>query len=156
MEYNQDWTPLTNQGLLDLFNYLGSYRSIMQFQISSRRENKRRNTRVIQIRFLRNVFRKQFCFIRCRRQHLRVVEQRRCSRFTCVENIIGSLPKVPRAKFLGSDGLFRFISICKFGSIKNSFAMIASLSELYFRFRFILLVQTKKVISRIYGSSTSC
>ena len=34
--------------------------------------------------------------------------------------------------------------------------MIISLSELYFRFRrFILLVQTKKVISMNYGSSTS-
>ena len=35
--------------------------------------------------------------------------------------------------------------------------MINSVSELYFRFRrFILLVQTKKVISIKYGSSTSC
>ena len=36
------------------------------------------------------------------------------------------------------------------------FAVITNLSELYFRFRrFILLVQTKKVISINYGSSTS-
>ena len=50
-----------------------------------------------------------------------------------------------RAKFLGSDGLFCFSSTCQFGSFKNPFAMITSLSELYFRFRrFILLVQTKK------------
>ena len=61
-----------------------------------------------------------------------------------------------RAKFLGSDGLFCFISICKFGSFKNPFATITSLSELYFRIRrFILLVQMKKVISMNYGSSTS-
>ena len=54
------------------------------------------------------------------------------------------------------DGLFCFISICKFGSFKNPFATITSLSELYFRIRrFILLVQTKKVISMNYGSSTS-
>ena len=60
-------------------------------------------------------------------------------------------------KFLGSDGLFCFSSICKFGSFKNPFATITSLSELYFRFRrFILLVQTKKVISMNYGSGTSC
>ena len=40
-------------------------------------------------------------------------------------------------------GIFCFISICKFGSLKNPFATITSLSELYFRFRrFILLVQT--------------
>ena len=38
-----------------------------------------------------------------------------------------------------------FISISKFGSFKNSFGMIISLSELYFRFKiFILLLQTKK------------
>ena len=49
-----------------------------------------------------------------------------------------------------------FISICKFGSFKNPFAMITSLSELYLRIRrFFSLVQTKKVISMNYGSSTS-
>ena len=38
-----------------------------------------------------------------------------------------------------------FISICKFGSFKNPFEMITSLSKLYFKFiRFILLVQIKK------------
>ena len=53
-----------------------------------------------------------------------------------------------RAKFLGSNGLFCFISICKFDSFKNPFATITSLPELYFRFRrFILLIQIKKVIS---------
>ena len=55
------------------------------------------------------------------------------------------------------DELFCFSKICKFGSFKNPFATITSLSELYFRFRrFILLVQTKKVISMNYGSSASC
>ena len=49
-----------------------------------------------------------------------------------------------------------FISICKPGSFKNPFATITSLSELSFRSRrFILLVQTKKVISMDYGSCTS-
>ena len=48
-----------------------------------------------------------------------------------------------------------FISICKFGSFKNPFARITSLSELYLRIRtFFSLVQTKKVISMNYGSST--
>ena len=43
---------------------------------------------------------------------------------------------------------FIFSSICKFGSLKNYLGMIASLPELYFRFRrFILPVQIKKVIS---------
>ena len=46
--------------------------------------------------------------------------------------------------------------MCNFGSFQKIFTTITSLSELYFRFwRFILLVQTKKVISMNYGSSTS-
>ena len=69
--------------------------------------------------------------------------------FTFVENIISNSPKVPRARFLGSNGLLCCIRICKF-------ATITSLSELYFRIRrFILSVQRKKVISMNDGSSTS-
>ena len=49
-----------------------------------------------------------------------------------------------------------FSSICKFDSFKNPFTTITSLPELYFRFRrFILLVQTKKVISMDYGNCAS-
>ena len=60
-----------------------------------------------------------------------------------VENTRNS-PKVSRAKFLGSDGIFCFSGICKFGSFKSPFATITSLSELYSRFRrFILLLQIK-------------
>ena len=48
-----------------------------------------------------------------------------------------------------------FISILNFGSFKNPFTKITSLSELSFKIKkFILLVQTKKVISMNYGSST--
>ena len=78
------------------------------------------------------------------------------SRFTFVENTISNSLKVRRAKFLGSDGLFCCITICKFGSFKNPFSTITSLSEVYFRIRrLILLVQTKKSDSMNYGSSTS-
>ena len=66
-------------------------------------------------------------------------------------------PKVQRAKFLESDGLFYFSSIYKFCSCKNTFIMITSLPELYVRFRrFILLVQMKKVIFMNNSSRTSC
>ena len=106
--------------------------------------------------FLEKFSGKQFCFIRCRRLHLRAIEYRRYSRFTFVKNTIGNSPKVLRAKFLGSDRLFHFISICKFGRFKNPFATTTSLSELYFRFRrTFLLVQMKKVISINYGSCAS-
>ena len=47
-----------------------------------------------------------------------------------------------------------FLAICQNSFV---FVIITSLSELYFRFRrFVLLTQTKKVISMNYGSSTSC
>ena len=73
-----------------------------------------------------------------------------------VENTISYLSKVMRAKFLGSNRLFCFNSIFKFGSFKNPFATISSLSELYFWIRrLILFMQTKKMISVNYGSSTS-
>ena len=66
------------------------------------------------------------------------------------------MPEITRAKFLGSNGLFSFIIICKFGSFNNRFATITSLSELYLRIiRFFSLVQTKKLTSMNYGSSTS-
>ena len=77
------------------------------------------------------------------------------NRFTFVENTIGNSPKVTRATFLRSNELFCFISICKFGSFKDPFATINSLSEIYFQSRFILLVQTKKVIFMSYGNSIS-
>ena len=62
-------------------------------------------TQVIKIGVFRKIFTKQFCFIRYRREHFWTVKQRRDSRFTFNENNIGNLPKVLRAKFLGSDGL---------------------------------------------------
>ena len=77
-------------------------------------------------------------------------------RYAFVENTVSNSPKVPRAKFLASDGHFCFIDIWKFGSFKNPLATITGLSELYFRIRrFIFLVQTKKVISMNYDSRTS-
>ena len=53
LEYNQDQTSLMNQGSLWHFNHLGSYGNIVQFHISSRRENRMpessRDTRFIKI-----------------------------------------------------------------------------------------------------------
>ena len=80
----------------------------------------------------------------------------RYSRLNIVEKTTCNSLKVSTAKCLGSDWLFCFITRCKSGSFRNLFETITSLSELYCRFRgFILLVQTKKVISMNYSSSTS-
>ena len=73
-----------------------------------------------------------------------------------MKSAISNSPKVWRAKFLRIDGLFCSFSIRKFGSLKNLFVTINSLPKLYFRFRrFILFIQTKKVISMNYGSGAS-
>ena len=56
------------------------------------------------------------------------IEWKRYNRFTFVENTISNLPKILRAKFLGRDGRFGFISMYKFGSFKHLFATITSLS----------------------------
>ena len=126
MEYC--WNAIRTRSLWQI-NCLGSYRNMMQFQINSRKQNRQRDTWIIKIRVLEKVFRKQFCFIKCRRQHLQVTELRSYSKFTFAENTNANLPEVLRTKFLGSDGLFCFISTCKFGSFKNPFAMTASLSQ---------------------------
>ena len=47
------------------------------------------------------------------------------------ENTISNLPEVTQAKCLGSDSLF--ISANRFGSSKNPFATISSVSEINFR-----------------------
>ena len=65
--------------------------------------------------------------------------------------------KVPIPSFLEKMDSFVLLAYASsFSSFKNPFATITSLSELYFRIRrFFSLVQTKKVISMNYGSSTS-
>ena len=69
----------------------------------------------------------------------------RYSRFNFVESTISNSPKVTRAKSLEHDRLLCFISVTKFGSFKNPFAIITSLSVFKLRCRrFILLVKGKK------------
>ena len=115
-------------------------------------EKKRgKETRVIKIRVLRVDFNEQRCFIQKRTtpDH----EKKRRDRFTFVENTITNSPNIARAKFLG---IIFFISISKFDSFKNSLVTISSLFDLGCRHRkFILLVQTKQVISMSYRSSPS-
>ena len=52
---------------------------------------------------------------------------KRYSRFTFHENTIGNSPKVLRAKFLGSDGLFCFTSVCKYASSAASRTLLHEL-----------------------------
>ena len=97
------------------------------------------------------IFSKQFWFARFRGKQLRAIKQRRERRFTFVESTIRNSTKVVWAKFLGRDKMYYF-NISKFDSYKKPFVTIASLPELYFIYRtFILLVQTKEVISMSYS-----
>ena len=71
------------------------------------------------------------------------------NRFTFAVNTISNLAKVIRAYFLGSDRLFYFISINKFGKFKDPFEMITSLSE------YDIYAGGKNKRSDFYGISTS-
>ena len=114
----------------------------MEFQISSRRETGLRDTSVIKVRVLKNSF-SNVALSDADNNAFGLPNRRG----TFVKETISNSAKVLRAEFLGKDTVFYSISICKFGSLKNPFATITSLSELYFRFRrFILSVQIKKVI----------
>ena len=66
---------------------------------------------------------------------------------------IADLPLL--CKFLESNRLFCFISMCKFGSFKNLSQRLLACLDFTLESRFILLLQTKKVISMNYSSSTS-
>ena len=82
-----------------------------------------------------------FCFIACRRKHLRTIKWRKNSRFNFAENTISNSQNATTVKFLRSHIIFGFFSINKFDSFKNLLATITSLPELHVRHRrYILLV----------------
>ena len=101
----------------------------MQFQISSRRENRQRDTRVIKIRVQRKIFSKQFCFIRCRRQHLRAGETMKVTNSkicVAINNSLKNIILISISRFIFNfllsiltnlpmftitQGTFRFVSI---------------------------------------------
>ena len=106
----------------------------------------------IKIRVIRNVFSKQLCFIWCTRQ---AVEWRRYSRFTFVKNTISNLPKVPTVKFLGSDRLFYFISICKFGRFQNPLSTLLTCLNFTLDSEVFSVGTNEKRDFYNYGSSTN-
>ena len=146
LKYNQDQTLLMNQGLYDLFNHLVSYRNMLS-QTSCRRKTGKEIPKSSRQEFLKKFLANNFTLSDTEGNTTRLLNRGGIADLTFY-----NLPNIQRAKFLGSDGLFCFISICKFGSFQNTFATIISLSELYLRFRtFILLVRSKKVVSINYS-----
>ena len=125
---------------------------MMQFQISSRRQTGKQIPQSSRLEFLEKFSGKNFALSGAEDNTSGPLNRGGIADLPFLRTLS---PKVMRAKFLGSNELFCFVGICKFGSFKNSFPTITSLSQLYFTIRrSILLVQTKKVIFMNYGSST--
>ena len=95
----------------------------MQFPVSSRRETGKEIPESSRLEFLEKFSANNFALSDAEDNTSRALNRGGNSRFTFAENTIGNSPKVPRTKFLGSDGLLCFLSICKFGSFKNPFSM---------------------------------
>ena len=134
-------------------NHIGSYRNIMQFQISPKRENSKETPKSSRLQFLEKFSANNFALSDAEDNTSGPLNRGGIADLPLLRTLLAIRQK-SKSQVSGSDELFCFISICKFGSFKNPLATIASLSELYFRFRrFILLVKTKKVISMNYGSS---
>ena len=116
----------------------------MQFQISSRRENRQRDTRVIKIRVQRKILSKKFALSDAEDNTSGPLNRGGIADLPLLRTLLAIRQKSREPSFWEvRDSCF--ISLCKFGSFKNPFAMITSLSELYLRIRrFFSLVQTKK------------
>ena len=127
----------------------------MQFQISSRRENRQRDPESSRLEFKEKFSGNNFALSDAEDNTSGLLNRGGIADLPLLRTLLAILQKSREPSFWEvMDSCF--ISICKFSSFKNPFAMITSLSELYLRIRrFFSLVQTKKVISMNYGSSTS-
>ena len=127
----------------------------MQFQISSRRENRQRDTRASRLEFEEKFSANNFALLDAEDSTSGPLNRGGIADLPLLRTLLAICQKSREPSFWEvMDSCF--ISICKFGSFKNPFATITSLSELYLRIRrFFSLVQTKKVISMNYCSSTS-
>ena len=134
--------------------YCGTCWNIMQFQINSRKVIRSRDIWVIRIRVLSEDSSK---FNSSDPEDNKSAPWNRgnIAGLTLMGSILAIWRNWRNPSFWG----FKepcFITISTFGSFKNSFTTISNLSELRFIHRmFILLVQTKEVISISYDSCTN-
>ena len=74
LEYNQDQTPLMNQGsLCDFLTISGVTQLLCSFRLVLEGKKDKDVADSSRLEFLK-VFSKEFCFIRCRRKHIRAVK----------------------------------------------------------------------------------
>ena len=136
--------PLTNQGSLWPFLILCSFRLFLEGKTGKEIPESWR------LQFLEKFSGSNFALPDAEGNTSRLLNRGGMADLALLRTLLAIHQKSQEPCVWGSDGIFCFISIYKFGSIKNPFTMITSLSELYFRFRkFILLVQMKKVISKL-------
>ena len=145
--------------VMTFLTIMGVNRNIMQFQISFRRENRFQCQEIPEssrLEFLEKFLGNNFALSDAEYNTSGPLNRGGIADIPLLRTLLAICQKSRELSFWEVMDPF-FSSIYKFGSFKNSFATITSLSELYFRFRrFILLVQMKKVISMNYDSSTSC
>ena len=134
----------------DIFNQHGSYRNIMQFQISSKRKNRKRDTRVIiRISILRKSFYQTILLHQIQRetpQGCWIEDQTNL----CWEHYY-EFAKSPENQVSGKGKTIVLL-------VYTSLAASRTFACLNFSFRlrrFTLLVQTKKMISVSYGSTAN-
>ena len=115
----------------------------MQIQISSRRKNSYRDTQVIKIRVINKFLVNNFALSDAEGNTTSLLNWWDIADLPLLRTLLAIHQKSWEPRFWEvMDSCFS--SICMFGSFKNPFATITSLSELYFWFRrFVLLVQTK-------------
>ena len=124
----------------------------MQFQISSRRENRQRDTRVIKIRVQRKIFSKQFCFIRCRRQPSGPLNRGGIADLPLLRALLAICQKSRKPSFWGVMDSFVLLAYASLAASRTILQRL--LACLNFTLESEDFSQTKKVISMNYGSST--
>ena len=127
----------------------------MQFQISSREgKTGKKIPESSRLEFLERFLGNNFVLLDAEDNTSRPLNNEGIVNLTLLRTLLAIHQKSREPSFWEVMDSFCFISICKLGSFNNPFALITSMSELYFRFsRFVLLMQRKKVISMNYGSS---
>ena len=110
------FSPNTGKYRLEITPYLDTFHTVWELQkyyaISDQFQKGKQIKRYLRLQDQspQNSFQQTILRYRMRQTKRPGRKQRRYSRFTFVENAIKNLPEVSRAKFLGNDRLFCFIS----------------------------------------------
>ena len=143
----------------DLFNHVWSYRNIMQFQISSRRENGK-DSEPSRLDFLQKFSANNFALKDAEENTSEPLNKGGIAGLTLLGTLLAIRQKSREPSFWAVTNFFALLAYASLAASKTlkEFSRIFKnlLQELYFRFRtFILLIQRKKAISMNYDSNTN-